>query len=169
MNSHLNDDQFTDALAHLAGERERLHLEECEECRSRMEAVSALFRSFGQQARHEAERKDEFWKRQGLVIASRLEQSARGPVMHMVWGAVAATAAALVIWAVMSDVPSSQPVQPAPRQVATQHENDELLLRQVEAALERGAPSALAPAEVLTHELNQSASDNRKQAYRSKN
>lgn len=168
MNSHLNDDQFTDALAQLSGERERLHLEECEECRSRMEAASALFHSFGQQARQAADRKDEFWTRQRLVIASRLEQSARRGVMQVVWGAVAATAAALVIWVAMSDVPS-KPVQPVPRQVATQHENDELLLRQVEAALERGSPSALAPAEVLTHELNLSASGNRKQAYRSKN
>jgi hypothetical protein len=151
MNSHLDEKQFTDALLGSAEDPQRKHLEECEECRSRVAAENETFRRFGYAARGEAARGDDFWARQQLVISSRLEQKAQYRTLRMVWAAAAAAAAVLVVWLVMAQTPSN-PVPPP----TARHENDEALLMQVAAALERGSPEAFAPAEVLTRELNRS-------------
>jgi predicted anti-sigma-YlaC factor YlaD len=148
MNSHLDEKQITEALLGSAEEAERRHLEECEQCRAQVEAESALFSRFGQVARGEAQRGDDFWRRQRLVISSRIDQKAQHRTLRMVWSAAAAAAAVLVVWVVMGQIPS----RPAPPPTA--HPEDEVLLMQVTAALERGSPEAFAPAEVLTRELN---------------
>lgn len=156
MNSHLNEKQFSDALAGFAEESEHQHLEQCEQCRTQLAAETAVFERFGQQLRDESARSEQFWARQRLVIAGRFEQRARRRTLRAVWGVAAAAAAALVVWLALSQVPS-KPVPPPSHQVARQHESDDLLLRQVAMALERGSPEAFAPAEVLTRELNRSA------------
>src|SRR5262245_33051967 len=151
MNSHLDENELTEALLGSPEEAQRKHLEECDECRTRVEAESALLRRFGQAARGEAQRDDDFWGRQRLMISSRIEQQAQHRTLRMVWSTAAAAAAVLVVWLVMGQVPS----RPAPPPTA--HHDDEALLMQVAAALERGSPQAFAPAEVLTRELNRSS------------
>jgi hypothetical protein len=155
MNSHLNENQINDALLGLAEAGEREHLEQCEQCRAQLAAERGMLHRFGQQVRREARRDEQFWARQQLVISSRLEHNARRRTLHAVWGVAAAAAAALVVWVALGQIPS-KPALPPSHEQARQHENDDLLLRQVALALERGSPEAFAPAEVLTRELNRS-------------
>jgi hypothetical protein len=161
MNSHLNQEQIIEALLECAESSSdqpwRKHLEICEQCRAELEASRSLFAHFGESARRAAERDDSFWTRQALVIASRIEHSARRRALRVLWGTVAATAAAVLLWLAMGRAPSgpTPPMQIHDPVMAKQYENqDDLLLRHVELALERPAPIALAPAEVLTQELN---------------
>jgi anti-sigma-K factor RskA len=174
MNSHLTLEQIIDALLDSAernrSEQEREcgepseareahgeHLSGCEKCGAEVEATRSLFAAFGNATRQEAARDEIFWARQRLLIASRIEQDSRRRVWRMVWGAAAATAAALVFGIALGKAPSVPKATPD-SVVAKQYEGqDDLLLRHVEAALERPAPMALAPAEVLTRELNRGA------------
>jgi hypothetical protein len=80
-----------------------------------------------------------------------MEQSAQRRTLRVIWGAAATAAAGLVLWVVMGQSPGN-PVPPP------YSHDDEVLLRQVAVALERGTPEAFAPAEVLTHELNRNNS-----------
>jgi len=57
--------------------------------------------------------------------------------------------AAIILAAALSWSPGSQPVAPA----RTTDAQDEQLLENMQAALERDAPAALQPAEVLTNEM----------------
>ena len=167
MNSHLNQDQINNALLGLSqpGSTQEGHLRACEQCGAEVERSHALLAGFGRAARQEAERDENFWARQRLVIASRVEQSARRWVLNVVWGAVAATAAFAVLWIASIQTPEKPAPSPESPIIAQEYQqNDELLLKHVEAALERGTPEALAPAEVLTHELNRSATARKKQS-----
>lgn len=150
MNSHLNEKQLTEALLGLAEESEQHHLQECEACQARVASEKNLFSRFGQAARADAERTEDFWVRQRLVISRRMEQSAQRRTLRMVWGVAATAAAGLVLWVVLGQTPGN-PVPPP-----STHDDD-ILLKQVAIALERGTPEAFAPAEVLTHELNRSS------------
>ena len=151
MNSHLNEKQLTEALLGFSEESEQGHLQACEQCRAQVVSEEELFSRFGQAARAEAERTEDFWVRQRLVISRRMEQSAQLRTLRVVWGAAATAAAGLVLWVALGQSPSN----PVPPPI---HPADDVLLRQVATALERGTPEAFAPAEVLTHELNRSGS-----------
>lgn len=161
MSSHLNENQITDAVLGFAEESARRHLESCSECLQRVAAASALVSGFGKDARREAERQDGFWERQAVAIMERSAtapqtSSRRSRGLAWAWSAAAATAAAvLVLWSVPSGVKDSPP-PPVNTEIAA-YESDEQLLMQVEAALQRGTPAALAPAEVLTRELHRRA------------
>lgn len=161
MSSHLNENQITEALLGVTDESAQTHLESCGQCLQKVEAASSLLSGFGKDARREAERSDGFWAQQGLAIMKRssahLQASSRRSV-RLAWGAAAATVAAvLILWATLGNFDPKPPAPPENTVIADSHEHDELLLRQVEAALERGAPVALAPAEVLTRELHRRA------------
>ena len=151
MNSHLDEKQLTEALLGFAEPSEQAHLQVCDQCRAQLASEKGLFSRFGQVARAEAERTEDFWVRQRLVISRRMEQSAQRRTLRVVWSAAATAAAGLVLWVVLGQSPSN-PVPPP-----SSHDDD-VLLRQVASALERGTPEAFAPAEVLTHELNRSTS-----------
>jgi anti-sigma factor RsiW len=169
MNSHLNHEQITDALLDFADGDSRQHLAECSECQAKVKASEEILAGFGEAARSEGARDESFWSRQRLVIAARIEQGARRRTLRLVWGAAAATAAALVLWVALGRAPSgpTQPLQVHDPAIAKQYENDDVLLRHVELALERPAPAALAPAEVLTSELGRSKPARRKPVPRS--
>src|SRR5919201_3324128 len=124
MNSHLDQKQLTEILLGFAEEGENRHLEECEQCRAQVAKDSGLLGRFGQSARAEAQRPEDFWARQQLVISRRMEQSVQRRTLRVVWGAAATAAAGLVLWLVMGQTPSN-PVPPP-----TAH-NDEVLLMQV--------------------------------------
>jgi anti-sigma-K factor RskA len=165
-NSHLTKDEINNALLGLSdpGSTEDGHLRACEQCAAEVERSRALLADFGRAARQEAERDQNFWARQRLVIASRVEHSARRWALTVVWGAVAATAAVAVLWIASTQTPEKPAPSPESPVVAGYQQNDELLLKHVEAALEQGTPRALAPAEVLTSELNRSAAARNKQS-----
>jgi len=152
-NSHLTKDEINNALLGLSypGSIEDGHLRACEQCAAEVERSRALLADFGRAARQEAERDENFWARQRLVIASRVEHSARRWALTVVWGAVTATAAVAVLWIASTQTPDKPVPPPEPPKIA-----DEQLLKHVEAALERGTPEALAPAEVLIRELDRS-------------
>jgi hypothetical protein len=159
MNIHLNEKQITDATLGLAEEPALRHLERCQECRSQVEATVALVTGFSRHARREAERDDLFWARQESAILERTSQNEHATsrrAMRFAWRMTAAAtfAALLVLWVSLGSRDRNLPVPPENPVIASEHESDELLLRQVEAALERRTPVALAPAEVLTRELH---------------
>lgn len=158
MNIHLNEKQVTDAMLGLAEEPARRHLEGCAECRSQVRAATALVATFGREACREAERDDLFWARQESAIVEHIAQNghATSPrALRVAWGMAAASVAALlVLWIALGSRDRNPPAPPENPVIASEHESDELLLRQVEAALERRTPVALAPAEVLTRELH---------------
>jgi hypothetical protein len=156
----LNENQITDALLGIAAESAQEHLASCAQCLQKVQAASSLLSGFGKDARREAERNHAFWARQGLAIMERnsanLQTSGRRSLgLGWAWGAAATAVAALVLWVSLGGFERTPPPSDENPVVATEfQDNDEVLLRQVEAALERGAPVALAPAEVLTRELH---------------
>lgn len=162
MNIHLDEKQISDATLGLAEEPALRHLERCQKCRSQVEATAALVTGFSRQARREAERDDLFWARQESAILERGFQNRHAPsrrALRFAWrttttAAAATVAALLVLWVSLGSRDRNLPVPAENPVVASEHESDELLLRQVEAALERRTPVALAPAEVLTRELH---------------
>jgi len=89
---------------------------------------------------------DTFWSRQRAVISVRLHERSFDRGIRFVW---AGAVAALVLAAAMSWSPSTKP--PVSPQVS--EAQDEQLLQNMQVALEREAPMALEPAEVLTKEM----------------
>src|SRR5919197_796688 len=108
MNSHLNHEQITDALLDFADGDSRQHLAECSECQAKVKASEEILAGFGE--------------------AARIEQGARRRTLRLVWGAAAATAAALVLWVALGRAPSgpTQPLQVHDPAIAKQYENDDV-------------------------------------------
>jgi hypothetical protein len=113
-----------------------------------MEAALAGFRKFAQTA---PDRPDYFWERQRLAIRDRLSPTPRIPGHRSIWAW--ASAAVVVVLGIMLFPTRAQP--PAP-DIAAGHDQD--LLLAVERSLNRDVPKALAPALLLTEELDAAAS-----------
>jgi len=92
-----------------------------------------------------AERPADFWRAQRLAISARIER-APGPHARTAW---TLAFAAMVLFAVLLAQPAAVP-QPTVAQVDPDHE----LLLEVQQAVRRPLPEALAPAELLVAELN---------------
>lgn len=156
MNSHLNQNEITDAVLGMSEPEAEQHLDECRACHGQSQIARELLAGFASEARHEAERSEAFWSRQRLVIWSRIDQMARRRALRLAWSAAAAAAATVVLWMTLAQVPDQHPVTPPPPPVA-ERVSDEVLLLRVEAVLEHPMPQALAPAEIITRELTRSA------------
>ncbi len=101
-----------------------------------------------------AERPEVFWQRQRAEILARLETPAVAP-RPLAW----ASALALLVLAVLLSLPGGKPVPATPPP-----DPDRQLLLQVQETLDREVPDALAPASLLTQEMNQALESNAKLA-----
>src|SRR5206468_11501749 len=100
-------------------------------------------------ARLAAVQPDSFWARQRAVISVRLHERSFDRGIRFVW---AGAVAALVLAAALSWTPERWTTT-APKNPPTTEAQDEQLLENMQAALERESPLALQPAEVLTNEM----------------
>ncbi len=146
MNIHLNPEEMADATLGLLEADRVAHLEGCAECRTRTAGYRAPLERWRDAARVAAVQPDTFWARQRAVISVRLHERSFDRGIRFVW---AGAVAALVLAAAMSWSPSTKP--PVSPQVS--EAQDEQLLENMQVALEREAPMALEPAEVLTKEM----------------
>ena len=146
MNNHLNPEEMADATLGLLEADRVAHLEGCAECRTRTAGYRAPLEQWRDAARVAAVQPDTFWARQRAVISVRLHERSFDRGIRFVW---AGAVAALVLAAAMSWSPTTTPV---PTQSTTETQ-DEQLLENMQVALEREAPMALEPAEVLTKEM----------------
>jgi len=146
MNNHLNSEEMADATLGLLEADRVAHLEGCAECRTRTAGFRAPLEQWRDDARVAAVQPDSFWARQRAVISVRLHERSFDRGIRFVW---AGAVAALVLAAAMSWSPSTKPTTVAPPTEA----QDEQLLENMQVALEREAPMALEPAEVLTKEM----------------
>jgi len=147
MNIHLNPEEMADATLGLLEADRVAHLEGCAECRTRTAGFRAPLEQWRDDARVAAVQPDTFWSRQRSVISVRLHERSFDRGIRFVW---AGAVAALVLAAVMSWSPSTNPAEPTSAQ---KEQQDEQLLENMQVALEREAPMALEPAEVLTKEM----------------
>jgi len=147
MNHHLNPEELADATLGLLEPERASHLQECDECRTRTDGYRAPLEQWRDSARVAAVQTDSFWARQRAVISVRLHERSFDRGIRFVW---AGAVAALVLAAALSWSPA--PTSPATPQ--SSEVQDEQLLENMQAALERESPLALQPAEVLTQEMS---------------
>jgi hypothetical protein len=145
MNIHLNPEEMADATLGLLQADRVAHLEGCADCRTRTAGIRAPLEQWRDDARVAAVQPDSFWARQRAVISVRLHERSFDRGIRFVW---AGAVAALVLAAALSWSPA--PSQPS---AAQKEQQDEILLENMQVALEREAPMALQPAEVLTNEM----------------
>jgi hypothetical protein len=146
MTDHLSDEQIAASLMEAPPEDAARHLANCAACAAEFEALRGALAGF-QAAQHAAaERGDFYWSRQRAGIAQRLQQQERSGVLRWAWASAAAVLA-------LGFVLLSHNPQPGLR-VATAQDPDDVLLMQVEEALNSHAPEALAPASLITAERN---------------
>jgi hypothetical protein len=146
MNNHLNLEEMADATLGLLEADRVAHLDGCAECRTRTAGYRAPLEHWRDDARVAAVQPDTFWSRQRAVISVRLHERSFDRGIRFVW---AGAVAALVLAAALSWSPTTKP--PISPQVS--EAQDEQLLENMQVALEREAPMALQPAEVLTKEM----------------
>ena len=146
MNNHLNQDEFADATLGLLEADRVAHLEGCTECRTRTAGFRAPLEQWRDDSRLSAVQPDTFWARQRAIINVRLHERSFDRGLRFVW---AGAVAAIILAAALSWSPADKPVTPA----KTTDAQDEQLLENMQAELERETPAALQPAEVLTNEM----------------
>jgi len=147
MNIHLNPEEIADATLGILEPERASHLQECDECGTRTDGYRAPLEQWRDAARVAAVQPDSFWARQRAVISVRLHERSFDRGIRFVW---AGAVAALVLAAALSWSPA--PTSPATPQ--SSEVQDEQLLENMQAALERESPLALQPAEVLTQEMS---------------
>jgi anti-sigma factor RsiW len=147
MNYHLNPEELADATLGLLEPERASHLQECVECRTRTDGYRAPLEQWRDDARVAAVQPDSFWARQRAVISVRLHERSFDRGIRFVW---AGAVAALVLAAALSWSPATK----TPATPQTSEAQDEQLLENMQAALERESPLALQPAEVLTKEMS---------------
>src|SRR5438445_6990516 len=137
MNLHLNPEEIADATLGLLEPERASHLQECDECRTRTDGYRAPLEQWHAAARLAAVQPDTFWSRQRAVISVRLHERSFDRGIRFVW---AGAAAALVLAAALTWSPAQKPVAPQSSEA-----QDEILLQDMQLALERESPLALQP------------------------
>ena len=156
MNLHLNPEEIADATLGLLEPERASHLQECDECRTRTDGYRAPLEQWRDEARVAAVQPDSFWARQRAVISVRLHERSFDRGIRFV---LAGVVAALVLAAALTWSPPQKPAAPQSSEA-----QDEILLQNMQLALERESPLALQPAEVLTKEMTRA----RNVTYRSR-
>jgi hypothetical protein len=149
MNSHLNDEQFTEWLLGTTDSEIVQHVAACDACRTEGEQLRNTIAGYRESAQRAAERDEAFWTRQRVAIRSRLPRQRFVP--HFRWAAAAVMA--LLICAAVLLTRSPQPSQQAKNEIS-----DDVLLQQVESSLDRSYPAALAPAVLIDEERSRALS-----------
>ena len=172
MSPHLTSEQIVDAMVGPNDARYAAHLAACAECQARLEAERNCLTAFKNSAEIGSRRSGAYWARQTLLLSCRVAEMQRARAMTSMWVAAAAAvvllAAALVFKLELT--PRRHGASPATTVAASSNNNakgklqdpDELLLSRLERTLDRDAPAALAPAELVTGELRRYGPPHRK-------
>jgi predicted anti-sigma-YlaC factor YlaD len=150
--SHWSDEQFAAAaLGQSAGHE--THLADCAACRGELERLRKELNTLRQDAAAAAAQTEKFWQRQRAAIRAQL---AGGATVTRGW-AWAAAAVAVLLLAVLF----GRTTLPPPDVARNGKDPDHLLMLEVQQALERRLPRALAPAALLTEEISRAAQEER--------
>jgi len=132
-----------------------------EQERAKMERLLGEFR---QSANKQAEQPELFWASMRTRVAARI----REPHSHkgLGWAATLAAVGAMVVFvAVPSHTPQHNPTPTAKIQPANSSANDdEALLQSIAETTNSDVPNALAPATVLTSEMDRGLADGKNQS-----
>ena len=172
MSPHLTPEQIVDVLVGSGEAHAGAHLAACAECAARIEAERKRLATFKESADIASRRSEAYWARQTLLLSCRVAEMQRARAMTSMWVAAAAVvvllAAALVFKLELT--PRRHGASPAATVAASSNNSaqakpqdpDELLLSRLERTLDRDAPAALAPAELVTEELRRYGPPHRK-------
>jgi len=157
--NHLTAEQFMDAMVEMLAPAAQQHLETCAQCQSGLEQERARFAAFKEHIFTQAERPENFWQRQSLMIRDRtMEAAGTNQILRWGWAAVAA----LVLLGAL--LVQNAPVKQASPDTATKivtSDQDESMLIDMEATLQRDTPQALEPAEMITNQIPAQSSNER--------
>ena len=172
MSPHLTPEQIVEVMVGSGEAHASTHLAACAECQARLEAERNCLTAFKNSAEIGSRRSEAYWARQTLLLSCRVAEMQRARAMTSMWVAAAAVvvllAAALVFKLELT--PRRHAASPAATVAASSNNNakakpqdpDELLLSRLERTLDRDAPAALAPAELVTGELRRYGPPHRK-------
>jgi hypothetical protein len=160
----LNEAEIADALA---GQTAEERVAECQPCAAEFAAWKDLGGSLRQDLESRADKPAYFWTRQQARIRERLAPRAASPR----WAAAAIFALILLAVGLIQrgvtpkmdkmEMARTAPAVPAV-QVAPAESDDDTLLEDIQASLQRDLPASLAPAVVLVEEVT-SASEHSRQ------
>jgi len=157
----LNEAEIADALAGKAAEE---RVADCQYCAAEFAAWKDLGGRLRQDLESQADRPAYFWTRQQVRIRERLAPRAASPR----WAAAAVFALILLAVGLIQRgvTPKMEMARTAPAvptvQVEQAESDDDTLLEDIQASLQRELPASLAPAAVLVEEVT-SASEQGKQ------
>lgn len=158
MTEHLNDRELAARLLGESTPDVAAHLLECGECRHEVAVLSAELAGLAGHARAQAERDEFFWTRQRAFVRARLnEQNAAVDRPRLMWAT--ASAAAIVLAAVLMLGRVSPSVAPHVNISVAHEADDEALLTEIQSDVQRGAPAALQPVQTLVNERELIAAD----------
>ena len=159
MNEHLTEDQLNALLLEEADAVSREHLAACESCRNDLQQMSALLTGLRAESISSAERPQDFWRAQRLVIAARLNVGHELPTQPLAWAAslavIVLAAAFLSRGLPVLDSGLRQVPATATAQVASDPDHD--LLVDIGRTMRRDVPRALEPASLIAQELHRAA------------
>jgi len=151
MNAHLNDEQLTACLLDEINAPAAQHVERCAACRAEEDGLRDTLSRLRESVRVAAARDELFWARQRSLTQQRIASNHRVPFLR--WAAALAMAVVVVAALFLARTPQ-------PPQTARDEAGDEALLQQVDRAIERDYPQALAPAVLIDRERNSALSLN---------
>ncbi len=149
MPGHLTEEQWNAAVLGAANDAVRGHIENCDECQAEERELEGAFAALRDSLSSESERPEAFWQRQRAMISARLSLH-WFIVRHLVW-ATAVAVVALAAATLLRQAPPAHVTAPDP---------DQALLMDVDRSVDSGIPEALAPAALLTQEINRAAQTN---------
>ena len=152
MTPHLSDAQMAEFLATPASGVDT-HLEVCDSCLDETSRLREAVRGL----RVGEEKTEDFWKAQEEGIAAKIlrwQMRRQLPARRkLLWVAVAAASAALMIATILPRHDSPRAVSPAPS-AQLRPDQDHALLIRVEQSLSQDGPEALQPATILAREIS---------------
>jgi len=120
------------------------HLDQCSSCRADREELETGIGQYRQWVGSETERPDAFWIRQQSSITRAIDRrSSARP--RLIWALASIACLAIVATALI--------IERAPQAPVVAMDPDHELLLDIERALRRDVPEALAPAELLIEEI----------------
>jgi hypothetical protein len=152
--THLDPSQLAQLIAGENDSRADLHLRNCEACRNSVAQLGNALQAVASDARRSAERSPVEWSRQRNLIMSRARTRTMRPRL---WAAAATLAVMLLAAALFFFTPrTAAPPQTAGHSTpAATTVDEDILLAQVNDALDRDTPAALAPVEFLLQDRDQ--------------
>jgi predicted anti-sigma-YlaC factor YlaD len=144
MRGHLTDTEMMEALGGEPAGETFAHLVGCPTCRAERDRLRATLADLAEQARVQAEWREEFWERQRRQIAGRMsDRRSLAPGWSWAWAPAAVGLAVVALVWFYGKTP-----QPSPEPAA-----DDALLISVERSLQAECPVALQPAALLAAEV----------------